>query len=189
MRQLGAIWWCLLIWKLTEIISKNNYLLFRFQYYFCLYIFFLWHVRMPSWLDYRRYRLRYKHHSTKSKKCTKLDLESIGSSLRLYAQSMQHFLTSEHLYITSISLPRSGHNMLSSLHSLLEGFVEACTFHAWSLLIWYYTGGQTGDNCCVLLLNMWAVIYLWWKLINIYFGLIKIYNHVIMLQNKYRDHI
>lgn len=30
---------------------------------------------------------------------------------------------------------RSGHHMLGSLHSLLEGFVEACTFHAWSLLL------------------------------------------------------
>ena len=26
-------------------------------------------------------------------------------------------------------------SMVSSLHSLLEGFVEACSFHAWSLLL------------------------------------------------------
>ena len=25
--------------------------------------------------------------------------------------------------------------MISSLHTLLEGFVEACSFHAWSLLL------------------------------------------------------
>ena len=35
---------------------------------------------------------------------------------------------------------RSGHHMLGSLPSLLEGFVEACTFHAWSLLLWHYGG-------------------------------------------------
>ena len=37
--------------------------------------------------------------------------------------------------ITNSVLTRSGHHMLGSLHSLLEGFVEACTFHAWSLLL------------------------------------------------------
>ena len=36
------------------------------------------------------------------------------------------------------SSPAQGGNMVSmvtSLHTLLEGFVEACAFHAWSLLI------------------------------------------------------
>ena len=36
---------------------------------------------------------------------------------------------------TSLRHSSAGGSMLTSLHTLLESFVEACAFHAWSLLL------------------------------------------------------